>query len=192
MLNKTQHLPQKLAVGAVMVALSGFIPKPSRVANAATATISASGSFTGGIQVTAKTNVNFGQIVATAPNGSISITPGGATFVNGAFFNSPTISNGAVVFNAGAAKTMTVAVAGLQNGLTLGTVGGQKTGVVNLGTVKVAGPFAGTMTLTTGMVSDTVALTSTTLPVRVGAILSWGGVQPIGTFAHSVVITLTF
>lgn len=189
---KTKTLPEKIAIGAVLVGLSGFVPKVTRVAKAATATISASGSFTGGIQVTAKTNVNFGQVVATAPSGSISITPGGATFVNGAFFNSPTISNGAVVFNAGAAKVMTVQVSGLQKTIPLGTVGGEKTGIVDFATVKVGGPFPGLLTLTTASPNDTVLLTSTTQPVRVGAILSWGAVQPIGTFSQSVVITLTF
>lgn len=187
-----KNIAGKLALGAALVSLSGFVPKITKTVQAATATISASGSFTGGIQITAKTNVNFGQVVATASSGSISITPGGGTFVNGAFFNSPTISNGAVVFNAGAAKVMTVEVQGLQKTIPLGTIGGVQTGVVNFATVKVGGPFAGLLTLTTGKLTDTIALTSTTQPVRIGAILSWGAVQPIGTFSQSVRITLTF
>ena len=88
-----KSISTKILGGAILLTLSGFVPKITRPVQAASATVSASGTFSGGIQITPQagaTVAQFGRIVATAPAGTVRVTPGGGTTAIGGFFNGGT------------------------------------------------------------------------------------------------------
>lgn len=193
MTTKKRNLTQKVAAGAILVALSGFVPNVSRQAQAATATISASGTFTGGITMSAGTNLVFGKMVATAAAGKLSVTTGGGTAATNGFFNTLGATNGSFKFQAGALKAVDFTIAGVQKTLALAsTANGGKTGVVNLSTVKINGPFAAAETFTTGALTNSATLTSTTADILVGGAVTWGATQPLGSFTQALTLTANY
>ena len=179
----------------MLICLSGFVPNLSRTVRAGSATINAVGAFTEGITIspapTAKA-VQFGKLVATGSSGTLRILPsGGVSAVNG-FVNGGLQQQARLLFQAGASKVINISVTGLQNTLPLGTVAGVASGIVNFSTVKVTGPFAGTKTFTIGSTKQSVALSSTTVDMGIGGAISWGPTRPIGTFNHTVTISVSF
>lgn len=192
MMTKKKNLKRNIAAGAVLVALSGFVPKISKPANAATATIKASGSFTSGLNLTAGANLQFGKIVATGPSGSAKITTAGATAVSKAFFNGGVQKEGSFAFLAGALKVVDLTVVGMKNSLTLGSVAGVKTGVVNLESITLGGPLKTAQVFKVATTKQTNTLVSLTADINVGGVVTWGGIAPIGTFSQNVVLTVTF
>ena len=111
----------KLAAGAAMVALSGFVPNPlMNEAQAQVSTnINVSGSFISGIAIGGTQSLNFGQVVATSTTGNIGLNSAN-------IFN---ISNNAlpVAGNQIGKITLTVAVKSAEFDITVtgfGTVGG--------------------------------------------------------------------
>ncbi len=193
MTTKKRNLTQKVAAGAILVALSGFVPNVTRQAHAATATISASGTFTGGITLTAGTNLQFGKMVATANSGKLTVQTGGGTAGSKGFFNTVGATNGTIKFNAGALKVVDITVAGVAKTLALAsTANGGKTGVVNLSTVKIGGPFAAAETFTTAGLKQSATLTSLTTDLNIGGTVTWGAVQPLGSFTQAVAVTVNY
>lgn len=191
---RKQGVIGKYALGAVLVSLSGFVPKISHAPRAASATIKASGSFTSGVKLTVGPNpvIQLGSIVATAAIGSAGITPAGGTVAIGGFYNGGTQKRATIAFQAGASKVIDVTVTGLKNSITLGTIGGVATGTVNFGQIKITGPFAGTLTFTPAATKRTAGLTNVVGVLGVGALLTWGPVQPIGTFSQTATIVVSF
>jgi hypothetical protein len=191
---KSAALLRKYALGAVLVSLSGFVPRISHTVRAASVTIKASGSFTSGVKLTVGPNpiIQLGSIVATAAIGTAGITPAGGTVAIGGFYNGGTQKRATIAFQAGASKVIDVTVTGLKNNITLGTIGGVATGTVNFGTIKITGPFAGTLTFTPAATKRTANLSNVIGVLGVGALLTWGPVQPIGTFSQTATIVITF
>lgn len=181
------------AASAVIVTLSGFLPNPSRPVYAATATISASGSFTGGVTLTAGANLFFGKMVATNASGLLDIATSGVTAVIGGFFNTVGATNGTIKFNAGALKAIDMTIVGPANSIPLGsTANGGKTGIVNLERVTVGGPFTSKAQFNTGALKATRTLTSLTVDMNIGGRVSWGAVQPLGTFTQAISLTVSY
>ena len=191
-MSKNRVISKKVAAGAMLIALSGFVPKVTKPAHAATATITASGTFSSGIKMTAGNNLQFGVIVATGPTGKVSINTAGATSTSKAFFNGGTQKQGSIAFQAGASKNIDITVTGMKNTLTLGTFGGAKTGTVNLPTVSVGGPYAAAEVFKVATTKNTATLTSTTADLQIGGVITWGATLPIGTFATPLTVTVTF
>ncbi|MEM6781263.1 MAG: DUF4402 domain-containing protein [Pseudomonadota bacterium] len=186
MTKSKRNLTQKVAAGAILVALSGFVPNVTRQAQAATATITASGSFTGGLTMTAGTNLQFGKMVATNTGGKLTVNTAGGTVASKGFFNTLGATNGTIKFNAGALKAVDFTVAGPAKTLALAsTANGGKTGVVNLSEIVVAGPIATALTFTTGSLKQSATLTSLTTDLSIGGQVTWGAVQPLGSFTHA-------
>ena len=91
MSNKKSNLKTRLTTGAMLVALSGFVPQiTNNRALADSATINASGTFSSGIKMTAGANLQFGVMVATGASGKVTVGPGAATSASKAFFNGGT------------------------------------------------------------------------------------------------------
>lgn len=193
MTKSKRNLTQKVAAGAILVALSGFVPNVTRQAQAATATINASGSFTGGLTMTAGTNLQFGKMVATQASGKLTVNTAGGTAVSKGFFNTLGATNGTIKFNAGALKAVDFTVAGPQNTLVLAsTANGGKTGVVNLDTVDIGGPIAAPLAFTTGSLKQSATLTSLTTDLAIGGTVTWGAIQPLGSFTQAVRVIANF
>ncbi|MGB0720437.1 MAG: hypothetical protein ACPGRX_08185 [Bdellovibrionales bacterium] len=188
-------LKRKIAGGAICIALSGFVPKITKPAQGATATITARGTFSSGLQVTpapGRTQAQFGKVVATAETGTFRMTPGGGSTMAGGFSNGGTALCAELAFNAGALRKMDISVVGLKASLTLGTLNGIATGIVDFTTVKAAGPFAGTLTFSPGSAKQTVSLTSVTQDIAVCGGITWHGGKPVGTFSHQVQVIVSF
>jgi hypothetical protein len=189
----SKHTKTKLATGAVLVALSGFVPQiTANRANAASATIAASGTFSSGIKMTAASNLRFGLMVPTSATGKMSITPGNGTGTTKGFFNGGTQAAGKISFSAGALKNVDITVTGMKNTLALGSFNGTKTGTVNLPSVFFAGPVAGSLTFKTTATKTNVALTSTKNAITLGGAVTWGATLPIGTFSQVISVTVAF
>lgn len=187
-----RNLKSKIATGAVLVALSGFVPKVTKPVHAATATITASGTFSSGIKLTAGNNLQFGVMVATDASGSMSISAGGATSTSKAFFNGGTQQAGSVKFAAGAINKVDITVTGQKNSLTLASFNAVKTGTVNLPSIFMTGPFGGTLTFTPGGTTTTVTLTSVTSDLNIGGVVTWNATQPVGTFSQAIKVTVSY
>jgi hypothetical protein len=188
-----KHIKTKLTTGAVLVALSGFVPQiTANRANAASATIAASGTFSSGIKMTAASNLRFGLMVATSGTGKMSVTPGNGTNTLKGFYNGGTQAAGKISFSAGALKVVDITVTGMKNTLALGSFGGTKTGIVNLPSVFFAGPVAGTLTFKTATTKQTAALTSTKNDIAIGGAVTWGATLPVGTFSQTLSVTVAY
>lgn len=192
MMDNKKILSKRIAAGMALVALSGFVPKITKPVHAATATISATGTFTSGIKLTAGNNLEFGVIVPTGANGSVAISTAGVTTVSKAFINGGAPTNGTMKFAAGASKVVDITVVGLKNTLTLGSFGGAKTGTVNLPTVTIGGPLTTAQVFKIATTKQTNTLNSTTADIAIGGIVTWNGVAPIGTFATPITVTIAF
>lgn len=185
--------PRMVAASAIIITLSGFVPNLSRPAKAATATISASGSFTGGVTLSAGTNLVFGKVVATNPGGLLDVSTGGFAGGAGGFFNTVGATNGSIKFNAGALKVINLSMVGPANTLALAsTANGGKTGVVNLERVTVGGPFTSKAQFNTVVSTLTRTLTSTTADLNIGGRIGWGAVLPLGSFTQAITLTVSY
>ena len=183
---------KNIAAGAILVALSGFVPKVSRPAHAASATVKVSGTFSSGLKMTAGQPVLYGVIVPTDANGKVTIKATGGTAISKAFFNGGVQQAGSIKFSAGASKLVDITVAGLKNSLTLGSFGGAKTGTVNLPTAVISGPLKTAQTFKITATKQSNTLNSTTKDLNIGSVVTWNAVQPIGTFSQTLTVTVSF
>lgn len=192
MSDNKRNLTKNIAAGAMLVALSGFVPHVTRTARAASASISVTGSFTSGLAMTAGTGLQFGKIVGTAVSGKVTIKTGGGVSTSKGFFNA-TPKAGSIAFSAGASKKVDITVTGMKTDLTLvATANGGNTGTVTLTDVKVAGPFA-VKTYTTADTTDTsVTLTDKTADLAIGGTIAWKDPIPLGAFSETITVTISF
>lgn len=190
-MSQKTNLKNKVAAGAVLVALSGFVPQiSSNRAHAATATISMSGTFTSGIAMTKGTALQFGIIVATDTGGTAQVKAAGGTSASKAFFNGGTQKAGTIAFKAGASLKVDITVTGMKNTLTLG--GATTTGTVNFPTAKLSGPFAIQTFTAAGTTATSVTLTAKSSDINVGGTVTWNAIQPLGTFSDNVKVVVAF
>lgn len=192
MTDNKRNIKTKIAAGAMMVALSGFVPKVTRPVHAATATISASGTFSSGITLTAGNNLAFGKMVATAITGSFSVDVDNAT-TGDAFTNGGTVAAGSVLAAFGAALAIDVTVTGFAKSIAL--TGAGATGSVSLSTIKLSGPFtATTPTLTFKAATTKVAssILGVTKDLSVGGQIKWDGTVPVGAFTQAIKIVMSY
>lgn len=193
MIKSKRNLTKKIAAGAALVALSGFVPKMSKPAQAASASINVLGSFTSGLKMTAGNDIKFGIIVPTTGNGQATVKTGGTFVSTDGFQNGGAPANGSIKFQAGALKAVDMTMAGLKATLTLGaTANGGKTGTVNLPTVSVNGPYAAAEVFKIATTKNTVTLTSTTADLVLGGVVTWGATAPIGTFTTPITLTINY
>ncbi|GJL85521.1 MAG: hypothetical protein DHS20C02_12960 [Micavibrio sp.] len=202
MSNKKSHIKTKAAAvtGAAVVALSGFVPQPLiSSAQAATATISVTGSFITGIALAAGANANFGSVAATAPAGSVVLaTTGAITASPNAVAVGGAVANGSFVFTAvDTTPNINMTVTGLGAVVLAATGGGNgPVGTMKLANVSLGGIGAAAATFPSGGgTTATVAnynITSLNGPIAVGATVTWGAVQPIGLFSEAIVLTAAY
>lgn len=175
-----------------MVTLSGFVPQPMMPsALAETATISASGTFSDGITMTAGGNLQFKIIVATKTNGEVTVHPSGATSVKRGFFVSAPQA-GTIQFNAASIKAVDIIIqSGLQKSILL--TGVSATNQITIDKIALSGPFAKQVFKIGKSTQTGVPLTNKTTNINVGAQVSWGGGPlPIGKFTQSIKISISF
>ena len=182
MMDNKKNLGKKIAAGAMLVALSGFVPKVT--------TINATGSFTTGIKMTAGNDLQFGVIVPTGASGSVVVTTAGASTPNLAFNNGGIVQPGSIKFSAGASKVVDITVTGLKNSLTLG--GATTAGTVNLPTVVIGGPLATAQTFKIATSKQTNTLNSVTKDLQIGGTVTWNAVSPVGTFNTPIKVIVSF
>lgn len=194
MTDNKRNLNKKIAAGAILVALSGFVPKVTKPAHAVTATISASGTFSSGLKLTAGNDLNFGIIVATAGSGKMTVNPGGGTATSNAFFNNAAQQDGSILFEAGAAKTVDITVTGMANSLALSSFNSTTAGTVNLPTIKVQGPWntTGTITFKAATTTASTTLTNTTGDLSIGGVVTWGAAAPVGSFSVPISVAIAY
>ena len=193
-MSEKTNLKNKVAAGAALVVLSGFVPQiTNNRALAATSTLTVSGSFTSGIKLSAGTNVQFATMIATNISGKATINPGGVAAISKGFFVAGgSQKDGSIKFAAGASAKVTFTVTGMKNTLALASVSGVKQGTVNLPTINITGPYAGTEVYKAATTTNTATLTSTTADLLVGAEITWGNPQPIGSFAQAIKLVVSF
>lgn len=191
---------KKIAAGAALVALSGFVPTPLvSPAMADTATITAAGTFGGGISMTAATNVKFNTIIANGDTGKLMLTASGTVTESNGFFNGAT-TPGKISFKAAAGSlSVSISVAGLTSGLALSDKGEGTQGSITVGTITMKGPWAttnATATLKIGTPAKVHPLKATagTVPedILVGTRVTWSGGRPIGGFSVPLTITVAY
>lgn len=183
----------KIAGGAALVALSGIVPTPApfvQDANAATTTISVSGTFISGITIDTATDVDLGTIIATGATGTAKVEAGDTLAgSNGTIIGGN--SDGKIKFNFKVNKQVDVKVSGF------GTLGPTVTDAT-FDKMYFSGVFTATVTGGTGTTTATAANNALTASgnakiANVGAGVSWTGAFPTtGTFAKPVTITVTF
>lgn len=198
-MSNRNHLKKKAAAGTILVALSGLVPQPFvQHAQAATATISVTGSFISGITLGAGTDVKFGKLVATDINGTAKVATGGAVTLTKGVAAGGAPQAGSFTFKAAnTTPNVDITVAGL-GAMVLAATGG---GAAAVGTAKLTKVILGGI----GAAATTIAdggggtgkkaaydITKTTDTIDVGAIVSWGATTPIGSFAEAVVLTISY
>ncbi len=189
---------KKMAAGAALVALSGFVPQPLvGTAEAASAKIDVSGSFITGIKLAAGQDVKFGSLAATDVNGTAKIvTAGTVTLTKGvAVGGAP--QAGSFVFTAvSTTPNVDITVAGLGAVVLAASVGGGgPTGTVTLNKIILKGAgIDETLTDGGGGTAKKAgeAISAKTGPIKVGAIVGWGGTQPIGSFTQEITLTIGY
>ena len=192
-------LNKKTATGVALVALSGFVPQPfMQQADAASASISVTGSFVTGVKLAAGTSVKFGIFAATDVNGSIALSTAGVTTPSKA------VAAGGAPQAGSFAMTLVSTVPNVDITISgLGTVtlaasagGGGPVGTVKLNKIILDAIGAAAISLTDGgggtAKSAGYNVTVKTGSIKVGGQLTWGAVQPIGTFAEAIVLTMAF
>ncbi len=192
-------LNKKAAAGVALVALSGFVPQPfMQQAEAASASISVTGSFITGVILAAGTSIKFGKLAATDINGSVTIdtagalTPSKAVTAGGA----PQAGSFAVTF-VSTVPNIDITVTGLGLVALAASGGGAgPTGTVKLNNIVLDQLGAAAITLTDGGGGSATTtgfnITTATTNIKVGGQLTWGGTQPIGTFTEAIVLTIAF
>ncbi len=200
----TQHITKKkVAAGAALVALSGFVPQPMmQQANAASASISVTGSFITGVQLVAGVSVKFGTFAATAGNGNVTLSTAGAitTTVGAVQVNANSAAGSFSLKVVDTAVPLNVTVAGLGAVTLIASAGGGgPTGTVTLNKVILGGAsLGGTFIITdagggTGKtVIPATKVTGKTGAMAIGGQLTWGATQPIGQFTQAITLTMAF
>lgn len=194
-------LNKKVAAGAALVALSGFVPQPlMQQAHAASAGINVSGSFITGVSLAPGVAADFGKLVGTAATGNVTLKTGGTivTPVVGAKQVGATSTNGtfkATIVNKTA--KMDVTVAGMGKVTLTPTVNGAATqGTVTLSKVILGGPaLTGAVTITnvagTGKTQAQATVTAAST-INVGGRIEWTGAIPRGQFQQAITLTMAF
>lgn len=187
-----------IAAGSVMVALSGIVPTPLvSGAHAATATINAVGTFSGGITLGAGTNIVFGPMVATSNTGKMTVTPGSATGTSNGFFNGVPAA-GSLTFKASAGGLpVNVSVSGFTTSFALTDKGQGTQGSITIGQASFSGPFTAAVVVKAATPNKVATLnnaTTATVPtdVNAGAVVSWNGARPIGGFSVPLTVTIAY
>lgn len=184
-LNKT-----KVAAGAAIVALSGFVPTPVvQNAEAASTPINISGSFISGITIASKVDVSMGNIIASGATGKIQLKAGGATSGTNATIISGS-APGKIKATYKAAQPVDVTVAGF------GKIG-VPTNTATLTKMYFTGVFSatitgGTATPTASSLGRVLTGTGTGKVVNIGAGISWTGGRPGGAFAKATTVTIVY
>lgn len=93
---------RKLAAGAAIVALSGFVPTPhnSAMAETATATLNVQAEVLQQLSASATQALNFGQFIATNTNGYVEIDAAGSFDGSNAQAIGAGAQAGAIIFGA--------------------------------------------------------------------------------------------
>jgi hypothetical protein len=203
MIDSTKISKKKMAAGAALVALSGFVPQPlMQQAHAAAATINVTGSFITGITLNAGRDAQFGVMAASDVNGTVTLSTAGAvTFAAGkgvtvggapqagsfAFTAVSTVPN----IDITVAGLGAVALAASANGL--GPIGTAKLSKIVLGGLDSG---AAQVTLTDGG-SGTAKVAGydfdeATATIDVGAQLTWTTPPPIGSFTAPITLTISY
>jgi hypothetical protein len=192
------HIKSRAAAGAVLVALSGFVPQPlMQSANAATATISVSGTFISGISLTAGLDAIFGKLVATAPNGkAVLATAGTVTPSKGVTAGGAPQAGTFQLKVASTVPMIDITVKGL-GALTLAATGGGAgpSGTAKLTSVNFDNMGAATTITGVGTTGKKVGydLTVKTGILKMGATVTWGAALPVlGTFQAPVTLILHY
>ncbi|MEM7679712.1 MAG: hypothetical protein AAF182_01745 [Pseudomonadota bacterium] len=200
----------KIAAGAAVVALSGFVPQPAmQQAHAAnSATVNVTGSFITGISIVAQNDLQFGTLVATGSNGSYVIAP--TTTVADVTSNVKAVGGQNVgdfklaIAVTGAKVDVTVANIGVVDtlnpsvglnpavGATLLKVEELYIGKTNFSTPATKLTFASGGGTTATIASAFKVSTTLQQTINFGGQLSWGATQPIGQFTQPVTITMNF
>lgn len=203
MSNQKNLISKKAAAGAALVALSGFVPQPMlQQAQAATATISVTGSFVTGVQLAAGADVQFGVLAATGANGSASIDTAGTLQAGSKVVNSvggaPQAGSFAfTVVSLTPPVDFTLTGLGDVGALAASAGGNGPTGTVKLNKIIMDGIGAAPLTFSAGGgTSDKVvgyAVTGAkTATLLVGGQLTWGATAPIGSFTVPIVLTAAY
>jgi hypothetical protein len=177
----------KLTAGAVIVALSGFVPDATNnVALADTASIAGSGVFTDGLTLSAGTkNLLFNTMVATGTTGSLQLTPAGGTAKVSGVFVGISQQPGTFAFNAAISTNVNVTlISGITSNVALATQG-----KITLKTIDLTGPFAANFTANK---ATTALIAAKAADINVGGTVSWDTAVPIGTFSLPVKISVSY
>lgn len=205
----TQHHidKKKVAAGAALVALSGFVPQPlMQQAHAASAAINVTGSFVTGVELAAGNAFKFGTIAATGAAGSVTFNPatgGGGTFAsnNAVQINASSQTGSFSLKVASTTPDLNVTVAGLGTVTLIASGGGAgPTGSVKLAQVildkSAFGAGADIVFASGGGTSDTAVIAggaaAATTDILVGGQLTWTGGIPVGQFTQAITLTATF
>lgn len=178
----------KLAAGATLIALSGFVPEAvMSPAHADTAAIAGSGTFSDGITFVAGTNLLFNTIVATGAAGTARVLPGGGTSAVSAVFVGVTQKAGTFAFNGAVSTSLNLTLSsGVTSGVALATQG-----KITLNTVKITGPFTAPVTFV-GNSKQVGVINNKTADMNVGAQVTWAGGVPLGTFAFPIKVVVSY
>lgn len=184
---------KKVAAGAALVALSGFVPNPfMQEAHAANANINASGSFISGVAIGANQNLSFATLIATLSTGTFGVTPAGAAGVSVGVTQLGALQQGQFTYN------LAVSGASLRVSVTTGisAVAGPAPGTVSITRVSIdaANINAGnTFTFNaTGVVSSVAVGATGADTMNVGARVAWTGGRPIGAFVQAIGVNISF
>lgn len=190
---------QKLLAQSVFITLSGAVPAILNApAQAASATISITGSFITGVQIAPGLNVQIGKIAVTAINGSIIISPAGVVNPSKAVTAGGAQQAGSFLFTAvNGTGPIDVTASGLGAVALLPTAGGAPAaGTAKINKIIIDGIGAAPLNLTdTGggqATAQNYGLTTANGPIDIGIQLTWGAVQPIGSFSEAIVLTVSF
>lgn len=128
------HLPERgccaknWALGAAVIALSGFVPLPEQQAQAASATANLviNAEIVCSLSIEATRPLSFGKLVAEGENGSLVIDPGGNVVSSENVADVEGFENGGLRFQGSAGVSYAIKASGLAGaGQTFGTAGGQ-------------------------------------------------------------------
>ncbi len=193
------HMKSNAAMGAVLVALSGAVPVPFiSTANAATAKISVTGSLVTGITLTAGVDAKFGKVAPTLPNGSAVLSTAGVVTPSNGVTAGGAPQNGTIAFTAvDTTPNVDITIAGMGSMALAATTGGAAaTGTAKLSQVKLGAIGAAAAALSTGggttATSAGYAITTTSAVMKVGATVTWGAVQALGSFAEEITVTIAY
>lgn len=188
---------KKAAAGAALVVLSGIVPSPAVLpVQAATTTMSVTGSLITGITITKMADAGMGSNAATAATGSLVLSSAGAVTPSNAVAVGGGPKAGKIKFKAvSTTPNVDVTVTGL-GAVTLGatTNGAAASGAVSLSKLKFKGIMATAKDLTAAGTSAKLAgvnITKTDDTMSVGFTATFSGGSPIARGAWTEVVTFT-